>query len=277
MGYLFGKISDYKQAEEYFRKAMEIWKKVLGTKHPNYGLVLHNLGWINMKLEKYKESKKLYETALIVRRNALGQEHAETIDTLNDLGELSFRMKDYSNAERLYISCLKIREKIFGSLHTSVGWSHNNLGLLMFNTNRLQQALVHFKICLQIWDKAYGEGKHPNCGLARHNLAKAMVSLKNPNAENIFGVALEIRKRTLGDESADVADTLLELGKIYVSQEKFDNAETVLEQAIAIRKRKFGENHPLVWEVHQVQIYDISKKKFGEVDLNQIFSAPENK
>jgi len=165
-------------------------------------------------------------------------------------------MKEYTNAERLYASCLKIREKIFGQFHTSVGWSHNNIGTLMFTTGRLQQSLVHYKICLQIWDKAYGEGKHPNCGLVRHNLGKVFSVLHNPNAESFFNVALEIRKRTVGDESADVADTLLELGKLYVSQENFDQAETVLDKALSIRKSKFGENHSLVWEVHQVQIYD---------------------
>jgi len=96
----------------------------------------------------------------------------------------------------------------------------------------------------------------------------------NQMRKKMFQETLKIREITLGDNSADVADTLLELGKLYVEQERFPEAEVILENAVAIRKRKFGENHPLVWEIHQVQIYDISKKKFGEVDLNKIFAIP---
>eukprot|EP01124_Arcella_intermedia_P017266 TRINITY_DN24045_c0_g1_i1.p1 TRINITY_DN24045_c0_g1~~TRINITY_DN24045_c0_g1_i1.p1 ORF type:complete len:1296 (-),score=313.27 TRINITY_DN24045_c0_g1_i1:36-3923(-) len=275
MGYLYGKISEYKLAEEQFLRALDIWKKNPGTSHPNYGLVMHNLGWIYMKLENYKEARKFYETALSVRRTVIGPEAAETIETLNDMGELSLRMKDYPSAIKLYFNCLRIREKVLGLEHASVGWSHNNIGMLLLEQGNFIESKKHLEKCKEIWTKTYGEDSHPNCGLIRHNIAKVLKALKSPDVEQEFKEALRIREKTLGLEAADIADTLLELGKLYVDRENFAEAEKVLERAVSIRKKKFGENHPLVWEVHQVQIYDISRKKFGEIDLEKIFAVPK--
>ena len=65
-------------------------------------------------------------------------------------------------------------------------------------------------------------------------------------AEPLLLQALEMRKRILGENHADVATSLNNLAGLYKSQGRYEQAEPFLVQALEMRKRIFRENHPHV-------------------------------
>ena len=57
----------------------------------------------------------------------------------------------------------------------------------------------------------------------------------------MFEESLAIRKKMLGEEHPDVADSLNNLASLYKNQGKYDEAEKMYNEALAIRKKMLGE------------------------------------
>jgi tetratricopeptide (TPR) repeat protein len=56
--------------------------------------------------------------------------------------------------------------------------------------------------------------------------------------------ALEIRKQSVGENHPDYAQSLNNLGELYLEMGLYSKAEENLRQALEILKRALGESHP---------------------------------
>jgi tetratricopeptide (TPR) repeat protein len=65
-------------------------------------------------------------------------------------------------------------------------------------------------------------------------------------AEDLFAVALEILKKTLGIGHPDTANALGNLAVVLIRKENYDRAEKLLSLVLDIRKDSFGEHSYLV-------------------------------
>jgi hypothetical protein len=63
-------------------------------------------------------------------------------------------------------------------------------------------------------------------------------------AEPLYIQALLIRKKALGENHPDYAQSLNNLALLYKSTGAYDKAEPLYQQALLIRKKALGENHP---------------------------------
>ena len=96
-----------------FRKRW-IFKKVLGSEHPNTATGLDTLGEVYWATGDYTKAEPLYQEALRIQRKVLGSEQLDTSTTLNDLGELYWATGDYVKAEPILQEALRIRQKFLG-------------------------------------------------------------------------------------------------------------------------------------------------------------------
>jgi tetratricopeptide (TPR) repeat protein/transcriptional regulator with XRE-family HTH domain len=67
-------------------------------------------------------------------------------------------------------------------------------------------------------------------------------------AEALLMQALTLQRECLGDDHAEIADILNDLGLIYSNTEQFQQAETVLQQAKQMREQLFGSHHQALAE-----------------------------
>ncbi len=65
-------------------------------------------------------------------------------------------------------------------------------------------------------------------------------------AEPLLKEALEIHRKTLGEENPDVATVLNNLGLLYSSQRRYDEAEPLYEEALEIHRKTLGDENPYV-------------------------------
>ena len=56
--------------------------------------------------------------------------------------------------------------------------------------------------------------------------------------------ALEIRRRTLGDDHPDTLVSINSLGMLLMNQGKYDEAEPLIREALEARRRRLGDEHP---------------------------------
>ncbi len=75
---------------------------------------------------------------------------------------------------------------------------------------------------------------------------------------------LELRSATTGGTGAEVATSLLHLGRLDYEAGEFDAARPRLEEAIALRREIFGEDHPVVAE--SLNLLAVLRRETGDLD-----------
>jgi tetratricopeptide (TPR) repeat protein len=70
-------------------------------------------------------------------------------------------------------------------------------------------------------------------------------------ASCLYERALEIRRRTLGEEHPDTAATLNNLALPLQAQDEYDEAHSLYERALATYEKTLGEDHPYAEVVRQ--------------------------
>jgi len=84
-------------------------------------------------------------------------------------------------------------------------------------------------------------------GTMLDNIGRAYIELGlYDQAEPLLQRAYELRKKTLGEENADVASTAFWLANSIRLQEQYERAEPLFRQSLAIREKVFGEDSSAV-------------------------------
>jgi len=156
----------------------------------------------------------IHREALAIYKRLLGNESPQIASLLNSLaGEVSLPGKN-TEAEILERESLAMRRKLLGNEHTQVAESLDFLAVIL-----LRQAL---------------DGPED---LKQKKIAEAEVLERE---------ALAMRKRLLGGEHVDVAQSLESLAGIMFAQRKFQESEALIRDALAMRKKLLGsENLPV--------------------------------
>lgn len=91
LGLLYFDMGDYKAAEPYFKKALEIYRKALGDEHPSCASCLNNLGALCKVIRDYKAAESYYHQALEIYKKAMVEERPDYAMSLKSIGNLYFR------------------------------------------------------------------------------------------------------------------------------------------------------------------------------------------
>jgi tetratricopeptide (TPR) repeat protein len=102
---------EFAEAEQLYRRALEIRERVQGPNHPDVAMVLNNLAALEVAQGSYDVARPLLERALAIRQTALGDDNVLTAESLSNLALLQAAQGDAAAAEPLYRRALSILEK----------------------------------------------------------------------------------------------------------------------------------------------------------------------
>jgi tetratricopeptide (TPR) repeat protein len=86
---------------------------------------------------------------------------------------------------------------------------------------------------------------HPYVATRMNNLAWTLVKKGDyKSAEELFGRALEIQRKTFAERSWEIANTKLLLGACLKEEKKYPEAESLMLEAFPIIEKSFGIGHP---------------------------------
>jgi len=105
---------EYKEALEWYKKALDIRERVLGKDHPDTATTYHNIALLHQYQRNDKEALEWYKKALDIRERVLGEEHPSIASTYGNIGCIYCRQGKRDDALELYKKVLAIREKVFG-------------------------------------------------------------------------------------------------------------------------------------------------------------------
>ena len=81
-------------------------------------------------------------------------------------------------------------------------------------------------------------------------------------AEPLLREALEVRRRTLGDEHPGTLISINNLGLLLQDQGKYDDAEPLLREALEVKRRTPGDDHPETLKAKQ-KLEDLLSERDG--------------
>ncbi len=176
IGIVYNKICDYNKALEFYEKALNIVKNILGELHPYTATSYNNIGSVYDKIGDYNKALEFYEKALNVKIKLLGTEHPSTATSYNNIGGVYDSMGNYNKALEFYEKALNIREKVLGELHPYTATSYNNIGSTYYSMGDYNKALEYINKTKDIFEKVLGE-KHPNTKIIYGNLAAIYIEI----------------------------------------------------------------------------------------------------
>jgi tetratricopeptide (TPR) repeat protein len=128
------------EAEQLYRRALEIRERQEGPGHPDVATTLNNLAGMEAAQGQYDGARPLLERALAIRQAALGNEHVLTAESLNNLALLYAAQGNAAGAEPLYQQALSILEKIDKPRKGELDRVLDNYAALLYETGRTAEA-----------------------------------------------------------------------------------------------------------------------------------------
>jgi CHAT domain-containing protein len=270
-----GKIAE---ALSVAHQTLELYRHVLGEKHPTSAAVLHNLAALHYLRQDYARSQTLFREALEIRKQVLGEGHPDYLATLNGLAavaeawaEQQEQREDFAAARKLRHEVLQLKAQRHGAGH----WQTTDARLALANVRRLavltaderqrltETAALHEQATVLHEQGKDGEAvslavkteaickellgtEHPYYHASLNNLALLYKSMgDHARAEPLYRRVLELRKQVLGENHPHYALSLNNLAALHRAMGEYPRAEEGYRQALRLRKLLLGEMDPL--------------------------------
>ena len=200
-------LAQYDKALEYYQKALEIRKQVLGESHPDIALSYNSIGYIYSAQGDYALALEYYQQSLAIWKQVYGESHPDVALSYNDIGSIHASQGDYALALEYYQQSLAIWKQVYGESHPKVATSYNNIGYVYSAQGDYDRAVEYYQKSLTIRKQVYGES-HPDVALSYHNIGYVYNALSDyALALDYYQQALDIRKQALGQEHPDTKVT----------------------------------------------------------------------
>ena len=242
-GLSFLKQRKYNEAEENFKKAIEI--------NPQNDSAYYNLGNIYKRQQKYNEAEESYKKAIEI--------NPQNDSAYNNLGILYQLQQKYSNAEESYKKAIEINPQNDSAYY--------NLGIIYQQQQKYSNAEESYKKAIEI---------NPQKDSAYYNLGNIyQLQQKYSNAEESYKKAIKINSipvyknslsevnRKLEDYKEALFNRLDNLGKYEIELESFENL--VKKIGHSLYKEFFASTNSYNSEVNEI-ISEIEKNNLKIVD-----------
>ena len=196
---------------------------------------------------EYVDARKRYGTTLELTEKCFGPNNSNTATVVFNLASLAAQMGDLSEAERLYaraISAWSTR----GSEDGYVAKGLDALGEVFEDSGDLARARDLYERALALRRKIRPD--HPDVAWTLTNLARVLASSGDiPLAlRSVTEATTILRQSGPSGEPDHLARTIGQRGDIEAQSGNYDVARADFAEALVLRERIFGSEHPLTAE-----------------------------
>ncbi|HEU4995588.1 MAG TPA: tetratricopeptide repeat protein [Gemmatimonadaceae bacterium] len=216
----------YVEAEQLFRKALDVGQPVFGPNDLALVPVLSGLGAARIQNGAPGEAEQLLSRALSISENHLGSEHPDLVILLNDLSRLYLNRSAPEVAEPLLLRLLALKR--------NKGEDHPEVATVLASLASVQQALGRHDAAEQLWRRVLGireralAPNHFGIAMALEHLAATCAARGNvAEALQLHQRALAIRELTLGRDHASVRVSRERIADLRLQESDARDALTV--------------------------------------------------
>jgi len=165
----------YKEAEQYYRQALDITQAFYGPNHYKTAAGLTVLGRaLRFEPQGNDEAARLFERALVIRERVFGKVHPQVASTLNEMGGVALARNRFAEAEVLARRVLAIYRTVYGGKHTFTGVGVSNLASVYVAQQQYARAEPLYREAIEIFTESQG-AEHLNTGIARIKLGRTLL------------------------------------------------------------------------------------------------------
>jgi tetratricopeptide (TPR) repeat protein len=157
------------EAEECFRKALEIGDRTVGPEHPDLMLLLNDLTRIYLRQSAYAVAEPLLLRLLEMKRNK-GEDHPEVATVMASLATVRQALGRHESAEQLWRRVLDIRERTLAPNHFAIATALEHFGESCAARGKIREALVSFQRAHTIRERTLGSD-HSSLQSSRERIA----------------------------------------------------------------------------------------------------------
>ena len=244
MGNVYDNLGLYSQALPLLERAVEIQRRVLGTKNRDTLISMDNLAWAYKNQGRYVEAEKLERETLELRRRVMGPENRETLVSMNNLADMLYEEDRYAEAGQLYRETLEIERRVLGPEDPHTVTTMGNLALTLEGENKPAEAEKVQRQTLEIQRRILGP-EHPDTLWSMQSLGTNLNEEGHfAEAEKLERETIEIQRRVVGPEHPDTLVSMNNLGDTISQEGKYAEAEKLYRETLEIRRRVLGPEHP---------------------------------
>lgn len=236
---------DFARAKSLLENALAIREGLQGPKTALVAATLNNLAVLYRDEGNYARAIDMLVRALSIFEDISGVESADAALAHNNLSAFYLDKGDFQQAEDHAAKALSIRHRVFGTEHVQVAWSLNALALVYQTRGDYVRAEALLQEALKMREKLEGE-QHPDVAASLSNLA-SLYEVKGDyeRAEALYLRASDIFKQVhSGVDNLEVATVLGNLAAMWTGRGDYARAEKNLLQALALREKLLGAEHP---------------------------------
>jgi tetratricopeptide (TPR) repeat protein len=263
------------EAEQFYRKALDLRVKECGQEHVLTLLAMNDLATLLKRREQLNEAEQLYGIAL-AHLEALKPDHQYKyllLTVIHNMATLFKQQKRLDEAEQLFLRALEGRETSLGPDHLSTLKTISNLASLFRDRSQLDDAEDLCRRALDGYELKLG-ADHPHTLNSIHSLAKVLGKRgKMKEAETQYRRALAGRERRLGSHHQATITTVHELATLLMKlgPEQRQEADELLTRAMLAKVILDGRRSVLttLHNLAKLRATDRHERKAVEVKILQ--------
>ena len=228
---------DFKTASETLERAVASLESHTSAADPRLLAALRLYGRSLFDLGEFTAAIAVYRRALALAEQSLGADHPAVADLANNLGTALIDLGQPDAAEPELRRALAIADRVYGPLHLSTTAPRTNLANLAHARHDLDGAEQQYREILQIY--ARQPMPHPDAAKVAYNYGFLLIN-RDRFAEALaqFEAALDLQRRTLGEDHPDAGAYLTGIGVSLAGLGRHDEAVAPLERAVATFERR---------------------------------------
>lgn len=244
LGLVYDDKRKHSQAEQCYRHAQEIIKRIYSPIHPDRARVLLNLARCYYFQGRLPEAEPLLKEAHSILALVEGPEALATLDALTWLATIYREWGRYPEAEQLYLHVRALYESNSPPQQEVLASCIEGLAGTYELQGKLEPALELRQHTLALLIESVGR-EHPDVALCLTGLADNSIKLQRlEDAEQYSREALAIYEQVVGYEHSDIAQPICSLAIIATLRRQYAEAEALYQQSVAIIEQTQGPEHP---------------------------------
>lgn len=264
-------------------RCLELRREVLGPRHPDVALSLHDLGTFHAVRGHLAESEALLREALRLRMVIHGPRHHGVAETLRFLGEVLFEDGRYEEAQDFLVRALELRRATMGDVNEYVRRDLLEIAQIHIHLGNLAAAEPLLGLALRQNRDHRGEHHWLNATLLANLALIAEKKGDLEEAERVRRQVLTIRRAVLSPDHPHIARSLVNLGRIHTLRGNYARADTCLQESLALAQRyRAGDSPEFVTclkalaehrealssyaeaRSYRLQALEVDRRRFGE-------------
>jgi len=246
------------ESEALYQRAIPMFKRQMGDRHPYVADALANLGSIEQKRGRYQEAERYFREALELNKAWFGEESTVTAKSLTQVAAALTLLGRHEEATQLLSRALTIQTGQLGPRDYRLALTLNTLAASMLALNRLEEAEMYARRCVELVRSTSGPA-HLNTGITIGQVGRILLERGDLRAAEVeFREAITIITRAVGADHLNAGLIRALLGRSLLRQGRIAEAEVEALAAYTILTGKTAPTTPqLMWARKDLaEIYD---------------------